>query len=167
MAIHSSILAWRIPWTEEPGRQQSIGLHRVGHDCSDLACTLKTTVVEYNRWHTGLALSEQARRAMDWRRERRWELGELTDRQQQETEGKMQFHSCQTWMECTLASLKLCNLKFFVYRNKINKSTTLNAAVPGATGSTHLRICSPKLACSGSGLKQIHIIHVTRETIGE
>ena len=116
MAIHSSILAWRIPWTEEPGRQQSIGLHRVGHDCSDLACTLKTTVVEYNRWHTGLALSEQARRAMDWRRERRWELGELTDRQQQETEGKMQFHSCQTWMECTLASLKLCNLKFFVYR---------------------------------------------------
>ena len=29
---HSSILAWRIPWTEEPGRQQSMGLHRVGHD---------------------------------------------------------------------------------------------------------------------------------------
>ena len=27
-----SILAWRIPWTEEPGRLQSIGLHRVGHD---------------------------------------------------------------------------------------------------------------------------------------
>ena len=32
MATHSSILAWRIPWTEEPGRLQSIGLHRVGHD---------------------------------------------------------------------------------------------------------------------------------------
>ena len=32
MAIHSSILAWRIPWTEEPGRRQSIGLQRVGHD---------------------------------------------------------------------------------------------------------------------------------------
>ena len=28
---HSSILAWRIPWTEEPGRLQSVGLHRVGH----------------------------------------------------------------------------------------------------------------------------------------
>ena len=32
MAIHSSILAWRIPWTEEPGRLQSMGLQRVAHD---------------------------------------------------------------------------------------------------------------------------------------
>ena len=32
MATHSSILAGRIPWTEEPGRPQSIGLHRVGHN---------------------------------------------------------------------------------------------------------------------------------------
>ena len=32
MAAHSSILAWRIPWTEEPGGLQSIGSQRVGHD---------------------------------------------------------------------------------------------------------------------------------------
>ena len=32
IATHSSIPAWRIPWTEEPGRLQSIELHRVGHD---------------------------------------------------------------------------------------------------------------------------------------
>ena len=32
MATHSSILAWEIPWTEEPGGLQSIGLQRVGHD---------------------------------------------------------------------------------------------------------------------------------------
>ena len=32
MAPHSSILAWRIPWTEEPGRLQSMGSLRVGHD---------------------------------------------------------------------------------------------------------------------------------------
>ena len=32
MAPHSSTLAWKIPWTEEPGRLQSIGLLRVGHD---------------------------------------------------------------------------------------------------------------------------------------
>ena len=32
MATHSSILAWRIPWIEEPGRLQSTGLQRVGHD---------------------------------------------------------------------------------------------------------------------------------------
>ena len=32
MATHSSILAWRIPWTEEPGRLQSIGSQRVRHN---------------------------------------------------------------------------------------------------------------------------------------
>ena len=31
MATHSSILAWRIPWTEEPGKIQSMGSQRVGH----------------------------------------------------------------------------------------------------------------------------------------
>ena len=35
-ATHSSILAWRIPWTEEPGGLQSMGLQRVGHDCDCL-----------------------------------------------------------------------------------------------------------------------------------
>ena len=37
MATHSSILAWRIPGTEEPGGLQSMGSHRVGHDWCDLA----------------------------------------------------------------------------------------------------------------------------------
>ena len=37
MAIHSSIFAWRIPWTGEPGGLLSLGSHRVGHDWSDLA----------------------------------------------------------------------------------------------------------------------------------
>ena len=32
MAIHSSTLAWKIPWTEEPGRLQSMGSQRVGYD---------------------------------------------------------------------------------------------------------------------------------------
>ena len=32
MAIHSSTLAWKIPWMEEPGRLPSMGLQRVGHD---------------------------------------------------------------------------------------------------------------------------------------
>ena len=32
MATHSSILAWRIPWKEEPGGPQSMGLQRAGHD---------------------------------------------------------------------------------------------------------------------------------------
>ena len=32
MALHSSTIAWKIPWTEEPGRLQSMGSQRVGHD---------------------------------------------------------------------------------------------------------------------------------------
>ena len=44
MATHSSMLAWSIPWTEEPGELQSMGLQRVGHDSRDLCvcvCTCK------------------------------------------------------------------------------------------------------------------------------
>ena len=37
LATHSSILAWRIPWTEEPGGLWPMGSQRVGHDWSDLA----------------------------------------------------------------------------------------------------------------------------------
>ena len=37
MATHFSGLAWRIPGIEEPGGLPSMGSHRVGHDCSDLA----------------------------------------------------------------------------------------------------------------------------------
>ena len=44
MATHSSILAWRIPWTEEPGGLYSIGLQRVGHDWNDLACAWGTKI---------------------------------------------------------------------------------------------------------------------------
>ena len=32
MTTHSSIVAWKIPWTEEPGRLQSMGLQKVGHN---------------------------------------------------------------------------------------------------------------------------------------
>ena len=46
MATHYSVLAWRIPWTEEPGRLQSTGSQRVRHDRRDLirthACTVGT-----------------------------------------------------------------------------------------------------------------------------
>ena len=46
-AIHSSLLAWRIPGTEEPGRLPSMGSHRVGHDWSDLA-TAAATAMSYS-----------------------------------------------------------------------------------------------------------------------
>ena len=37
MTTHSRVLAWRIPGTGEPGGPPSMGSHRIGHDCSDLA----------------------------------------------------------------------------------------------------------------------------------
>ena len=40
MATHSSILAWRIPWTEEPGGMQSMGSQRVRHQCETNTFTL-------------------------------------------------------------------------------------------------------------------------------
>ena len=43
MATHSSVLAWRIPGTAEPGGPQSMGSHRVGHDWSDLAAAAACT----------------------------------------------------------------------------------------------------------------------------
>ena len=46
MATHSSILAWEIPWTEEPGGLQSMGPQRVGHDCdTDQIHFIQTSLV--------------------------------------------------------------------------------------------------------------------------
>ena len=42
MATHSNTLDWKIPWAEEPGRLQSMGSRRVGHDWSDLAAAAAT-----------------------------------------------------------------------------------------------------------------------------
>ena len=44
MATHSSVLAWRIPGMGEPGGLLSLGLHRVGHDWSDLAAAAQTSL---------------------------------------------------------------------------------------------------------------------------
>ena len=46
MIPHSSTLAWKIPWMEEPGGLQSMGLHRVGHDSSDLAVAAADRMTE-------------------------------------------------------------------------------------------------------------------------
>ena len=46
MATHSSILAWRIPWTEEPGGLQSRGLQRVGHDLV-FVCTHTVKIINH------------------------------------------------------------------------------------------------------------------------
>ena len=45
MATHSCIIAWRIPWTEEPGGLQSIGSQRVGHDLKCLSTHVEGGVI--------------------------------------------------------------------------------------------------------------------------
>ena len=50
MATHSSILAWRIPWTEESSRLQSRGLQRIGHDWSNLAHTHAQSAWRESNW---------------------------------------------------------------------------------------------------------------------
>ena len=55
VAIHSSILAWRTPWAEEPGGLQSMGLQRVGHDWATNTFTF--TLVRYG---LGLGLTTRA-----------------------------------------------------------------------------------------------------------
>ena len=52
MAPHSSTLAWKIPWTEEPGGLQSMGSLSVGHDWSDLAAA------DYHHQHPGHGISQ-------------------------------------------------------------------------------------------------------------
>ena len=63
MATHSSTLAWKIPWTEEPGRLQYMGSRRVGHDWSDLAAA---------------EMAPDSARERDWNKffsERKWHVG--------------------------------------------------------------------------------------------
>ena len=51
MATHCSILAWKIPWTEEPGRLQYIGLQRVRHDCAGNTFTfVESTALENGQY---------------------------------------------------------------------------------------------------------------------
>ena len=52
MATHSSVLAWRIPGTGQPGGLPSVGSHRVGHDCSDLVAAAAVISIWGNRKDT-------------------------------------------------------------------------------------------------------------------
>ena len=52
-ATHSSILAWEIPWTEEPGMLQSMESERVRHTWGNLACTLKVVASWWQRTPLG------------------------------------------------------------------------------------------------------------------
>ena len=67
MATHSSTLAWKIPWTEEPGRLQSMGSLRVGHDWAT-SLSLFTFIHWRRKWHpTPVFLPGESQDGGAWR----------------------------------------------------------------------------------------------------
>ena len=74
MAIHSSTIAWKIPWTEEPGRLQSMGSQRVGHDW---ATSLSLGFYRQCRWLLVHVTDGFPRKSMpQWPSLCRWGIGE-------------------------------------------------------------------------------------------
>ena len=57
MATHSSVLAWRIPGTADPGGLPSMGSHRVGHDGSDLAAAAAGQINGFSYLNSFICLS--------------------------------------------------------------------------------------------------------------
>ena len=62
MAPHSSTIAWKIPWAEEPGGLQSMGSLRVGHDLSDFTSTFHFHALEKERQPTPVFLPGESQR---------------------------------------------------------------------------------------------------------
>ena len=109
-------------WTGRPGVLQSMGLQRVGHDWWlnwTVPCKVQYHFQYLQKYSTAagiqeLASSEQVRRVTDWRKERRWEMVELKDCQQEKTKGKLQLHSLLIFMEHTFTLLKAHNLNVLI-----------------------------------------------------
>ena len=108
MAPHSSTLAWKIPWTEEPGRLQSMGSLRVGHD-SVTSLSLFTFMHWRRKWHPTpvfLPGESQGRRSLVGCRLWGRTESDTTEAAQQ------QQHICRKFLCCSVAKLcrVLCHL---------------------------------------------------------
>ena len=68
MATHASILAWRIPWTEEPGGLQSIGSQRVGHNGATTAFTFQHPHHTFTPWRLQVTGGQSGCRSDPWHR---------------------------------------------------------------------------------------------------
>ena len=132
MATHSSTLAWRIPWTEEPGRLPSMGLHRVGHDWLDLAAAAAATKVERFKLVRGIGDGGLA----EWRAETPgpgWGRGEAKEkrRQLEENPKKLLMGLDEKWRQGKERCL----------RRYLEMRSTVNPHIWGRWGSFHLRLC--------------------------
>ena len=82
MANHSSILDWRIPWTEKPGRLQSVGLQRVGHDW-------------VTNTHTGMKLDSFGKAAVTKHHKQKWMFSQFWRLKVWASEGLAPFEGCE------------------------------------------------------------------------
>ena len=100
MAIHSRTIAWKIPWTEEPGRLQSMGLQRVGHDWAT-SLHFKATVRKYQSGLNSKSLFSQL-----------WRLSPRSRCQQQRFDSEASFLGLQaaTILLCAHVTSTLCAL---------------------------------------------------------
>ena len=76
MATHSSILAWRIPLTEEPGRLESMGSQRVGHEWGTITHSFKHFAKHFNRHYLTAWTPQEtkSKRAQWYRSTRSWQV---------------------------------------------------------------------------------------------
>ena len=91
MATHSSILAWEIPWTEEPGRPQSKGSQRMRHIWRDLTCTQPEPGNSHSTFYSPqlhvielLRLIRTLRIVTHQKTEAKWQLGKRKKKKKKE-----------------------------------------------------------------------------------
>ena len=90
MATHSSILAWRIPGTEEPGGLPSVGSHRVGHD---LAAAADNTEVHYRALLQGIIPIQGLNPGLQYCRKILYHLSMHPSKTKTKTEGEQEILS--------------------------------------------------------------------------
>ena len=86
MATHSSVLAWRIPGTGEPGGLPSMGSHRVGHKWSDLAAAAAALCLAHIYSISGILKRDEERKGRNKGRKKAGREGEKEERKKEERE---------------------------------------------------------------------------------
>ena len=125
MSTHSSILARRFPWTEEPGRLQSIGSQRVGHDWCDLALAQVSTTGRLSHW------AFQLRRTWRGRGEGSvLQMGALCSLIISVSKVVKNFRSEELCKELISRKIVYIFLAYFYLMNMINPSRTKRCAFP-------------------------------------
>ena len=118
MATHSSVLAWRIPGTGEPGGLPSMGSHRVGHDWSDLAAAAAVIVASAYKYRCS-SVVEGMRRFKQWTMIKPWEWMIYSYTQQQQCRSNL-TNECRvedpTWKKYTFNNFNYFQhfLRFFL-----------------------------------------------------